>query len=114
MMSELIAYCGLDCSKCNAFKATQANDLERKKELAKKWTEGLNVEFQPEEITCNGCLSDTLSGWCSKICKIRPCAVERKVKTCAHCEEYPCGKLKEFLANEPEATQNLERIRQTL
>jgi len=114
-MSEIIAYCGLDCSKCDAFKATQANDFERKKEIAKRWTQGLSVEFQPEDVTCNGCTSDTISGWCSRICKIRPCAEERKVKTCAHCNDYTqCGKLKEFLTNEPEATKTLARIRETL
>lgn len=114
IMYEMIAYCGLDCSACKAFEATQKEDFERKKELAKQWTEGLKVEFKPEDINCNGCKSDTISGWCRKICKIRPCAEDKKVKTCAHCNDYPCGKLKEFLLNEPVATKNLEKIRQTL
>ena len=113
-MSEMIAYCGLDCGECKAFKATQARDAERKKQLAKQWTEGLKIEFKPEDIDCKGCMSDVLSGWCRKVCKIRPCAEERKVKTCAHCDDYPCGKLKEFLSNEPVATANLEKIRKTL
>jgi hypothetical protein len=113
-MSEMIAYCGLNCADCNAFKATQAKDAQRKVELAKKWTEGLNVKFTPEDIDCDGCMSDRISGWCRKICKIRPCAEEREVKTCAYCEDYPCAKLKEFLSNEPVATQNLERIRKSL
>jgi len=114
IMSEMIAYCGLDCNECRAFEATQAKDFERKKQIAKQWTEGLKVEFKPEDIDCRGCKSDTLSGWCRKICKIRPCAEEKKVKTCAHCDDYPCGILKEFLANEPVATENLEKIRKAL
>ena len=113
-MSEMIAYCGLSCSECRAFKATQAKDSERKKKIAKQWTEGLKVQFKPEDINCNGCKSDTISGWCRKICKTRPCAEAKKVKTCAHCADYPCEKLKEFLSNEPVATTNLERIRLTL
>lgn len=113
-MSEMIAYCGLDCGKCNAFKATQAKDLERKKHMAKQWTEGVNVEFTPEDIDCDGCMSNRISGWCRKICKIRPCAEQRKVKTCAHCSDYPCGNLKEFLSNEPVATENLQKIRKIL
>jgi hypothetical protein len=40
-MSEMIAYCGLDCNECRAFEATQAKDFERKKQIAKQWTEGL-------------------------------------------------------------------------
>ncbi len=113
-MAEIIAYCGLNCGDCDAFKATQAKDFERKKEIAKRWTEGLSVQFQPEDVNCNGCVSDTISGWCRKICKIRLCAEERKVKTCGHCQDYPCVKLKEFLSNEPAATKTLEEIRGTL
>ena len=113
-MYEMTAYCGLDCSECKAFRATQENDSERKKELAKQWTGELEVEFKPEDINCNGCKSDIISGWCRKICKIRPCAEDRKVTTCAHCNDYPCGKLKEFLSKEPVATKNLENIRKTL
>ncbi len=113
-MVEMIAYCGLDCARCNAFKATEAKDQARKVELAKKWTDGLNVEFRPDDINCNGCMSDTISGWCTKICKIRPCAEEKKVRTCAHCDDYQCTKLKEFLQNEPEATKNLEEIRKSI
>jgi hypothetical protein len=113
-MSEIIAYCGLNCSDCNAFKATQTNDFERKKEMAKRWSAEHNIKFQPEDINCNGCMSDTISGWCREICKIRPCAEERKVKTCAHCQDYPCAKLKDFLSNEPAATKTLEEIRERL
>jgi len=113
-MSEMIAYCGLDCGKCDAFRATQAKDSESKKQLAERWTKGMNVGFRPEDINCCGCMSDTISGWCRKICRIRPCAENRKVKTCAHCDAYPCGKLKEFLSKEPVATRNLEEIHKTL
>ena len=113
-MSEIIAYCGLDCAGCDAFIATQAKDLERKKEMAKRWTKGLDVEFRPEDIDCTGCMSDKISGWCTKVCKIRPCAVAKKVKTCAHCEDYRCDKLDEFLSNEPKAARTLEAIRRTL
>jgi len=113
-MSEMIAYCGLDCNECRAFKATQAKDPEWKGQIAKQWTEGLKVKFKPEDINCHGCKSDTISGWCRKICKIRPCAEEKNVKTCAHCTNYPCDRLKEFLSNEPVATGNLERIRKAL
>jgi hypothetical protein len=114
IVSELIAYCGLDCSKCDAFTATQANDLQRKTEMAKRWTEGLKVEFKPQDIDCTGCMSSKISGWCTKVCKVRPCAEVKKVKTCAHCRDYPCEKLAEFLSNEPKAARTLEEIRKTL
>jgi len=113
-MSRMIAYCGLDCTECKAFKATQVKDTEWKKQIAKQWEEGLKVEFKPEEINCDGCMSNRISGWCTRICKIRPCAQERKLETCAHCSDYPCKELKEFLANEPTGAKNLEEIRKTL
>ena len=113
-MSEMIAYCGLDCSKCDAFIATRERDFERKKEMAKRWSKTPNVEFSPEDIDCTGCMSDRISGWCTRVCKIRPCAATRNVKTCAHCTDYPCGQLKEFLSDEAKAAKMLEEIRRTL
>jgi len=111
---ELVAYCGLDCGKCDAFAATQARDLQRKTEIAKRWTQGLKVEFKPEDVECMGCMSNRISGWCTRVCKIRPCADARGVKTCAHCADYPCEKLKQFLSDEPKAAETLERIRKTV
>ena len=114
MMPELIAYCGLDCAECKALKATQSKDAKMKEQLAKQWSEGLQDEFIPEDINCDGCKSSRISGWCRRICKIRPCAGRKMVKTCAHCDEYICQKLQEFLSKEPVATKNLTEIRRTL
>jgi hypothetical protein len=114
MISEMIAYCGLDCKECKAFKATQAKDSERKKQIARHWMEELKVKFETEDVDCDGCKSKMISGWCRKICKIRPCAREKKVKSCAHCDNYPCNMLKEFLSKEePIAAKNLDKIRKT-
>ena len=113
-MSDIIAYCGLNSVECNAFKVTQTKDYEGKKQLAKKWTDKLKVEFIPEDIDCDGYMSKRISSWCRKIFKIRPCAEERKVKTCAHCDDYPCEKLNEFLSIEPVGKKNLEEIWKTL
>jgi hypothetical protein len=115
LMSEMIAYCGLDCSVCKAFKATQAKDIELKKQIAKHWSDQGEIKFKLEDVDCNGCKSNVISGFCRKICQIKPCAEEKKIKTCAHCNDYPCGKLKEFLSNEdPIAARNLEEIRRTI
>jgi hypothetical protein len=35
------------------------------------------------------------------------------VETCAHCKEYVCEKLKEYLSGDPVAAKNLEDIRKT-
>jgi hypothetical protein len=111
VMSEMIAYCGLDCNECKAFKATQTKDVEWKKQIAKHWSDQGEVKFKPEDVDCHGCKSDVISGFCLKLCEIRPCAEEKKVKTCAHCDDYQCEKLKEYLSTDPVAARNLEKIR---
>jgi hypothetical protein len=113
-MPEMMAYCGLRCDECKILKVTQARDYEQKKQTAKRWSDQFEIKFKPEDVTCEGCKSDVLSGWCRSICKMRPCAEERNVETCAHCDNYPCDVLKKFLSEEPVAKENLETIRRTL
>jgi len=36
--NDMIAYCGMDCSKCEGYLATQENSDTKRKEVAKKWT----------------------------------------------------------------------------
>jgi DNA modification methylase len=113
-MLSIIAYCGLDCAKCDIFKATQAEDLVRKKQIAERWTREHNIEFTTQDIECDGCQSQRISGWCRKICLIRPCADKRGVKTCAHCSDYQCEKLEKFLLDEPVARNTLGEIRKSI
>ena len=114
MISGTIAYCGLDCSRCHAFKATQAEDLERKKQIAERWTRELKTKFTPQDVECDGCWSERISGWCRRICLIRPCAQKRNMETCAQCSDYQCEKLKKFLSDEPAARENLEAARKSI
>jgi len=113
-MSEHIAYCGLNCADCDAFKATQANDVERLKQIADRWNREHNRNFTEKDIECDGCLSQRISGWCQSICTIRPCAEKIGVETCAHCSKYPCESLETFLVDEPIARAKLDEIYRTL
>lgn len=112
-MPDLTAYCGLDCRECEAYKATRAGDQEWKKRLVKNWADG-RAESAPEDIECDGCKSTRISGYCRKLCLVRPCAMERGVVTCAECEDYPCGKLKKYLSTDPVAAKNIEEIKKGL
>ena len=113
-ISEMTAYCGIDCSKCKALKASQANDSEEKKRIAKYWSDQGETKFASVDVDCHGCKSNLISGFCRKLCTIRPCAIERNVETCAHCDDYLCDKLKEYLSTDPDAAKNLENIRKTI
>ena len=57
-MKHIIACCGLTCSLCGAYLATQSNNDEERKKVAEKWSKVLNVEMKPEQINCDGCLSE--------------------------------------------------------
>jgi microsomal dipeptidase-like Zn-dependent dipeptidase len=113
-MYENIAYCGLDCNECDAYKATQAQDLERMKLIAERWTREVGTEFTAQDIECDGCKSQKLSGWCQGVCVIRPCAETRNVITCAHCSDYQCEEILKFLSTEPIARENLEEFRRLI
>ncbi|OPY33228.1 MAG: hypothetical protein A4E32_00902 [Methanomassiliicoccales archaeon PtaU1.Bin124] len=112
-MSDLIAYCGLDCGDCKAYKATKAGDRISKEHLIENWADR-RVENAPEDIECEGCKSSKISGYCQKLCLVRPCAMKRRVSTCAECEDYPCGKLKQYLSTDPVAAKNIDEIRKSL
>jgi hypothetical protein len=109
---KIIAKCGIVCSECPAYIATQKNDDALRAETAKKWSEQFKSDIKPADINCDSCQSDSprLFSYCA-ICEIRKCAREKKVATCAACPEYSCKKLDAFLANVPEARKTLETLR---
>ena len=111
---KMIAACGLICSECPAYIATQNNDDVLRAETAKKWSEMFKADIKPSDINCDGCQSESprLFSYCST-CEIRICAREKKVTTCADCPEYSCEKLDKFLADVPEARKVLEGLRKS-
>jgi len=109
----MIAFCGLNCTKCEAFIATQNNDDMLRAKLAQEWTKLYNVTIQPEQINCTGCLSDGVKiSYCEHMCEIRKCAKENKLNTCADCSDYACNKLDEIFKFTSEAKNNLDILRQ--
>ncbi len=112
---KMIAYCGIACSECPAYIATQKNDDKLREETAKKWTEEFHSDIAPAEINCDGCPTDStkLIKYCGQ-CGIRNCAREKGVKNCAYCADYPCAKLTAFLKNVPEAKALLDEIRKNI
>jgi hypothetical protein len=111
-MQEIVAYCGIVCTECPAYKATQKNDNEARAKVAEEWSKQYQHPFKPEDINCNGCLAvgDVQVGYC-RVCEIRKCGSDRKVVNCGYCVEYPCAKLSDFHGRVAEAQAKLEAIR---
>ncbi|RLC75669.1 MAG: hypothetical protein DRI61_14525 [Chloroflexi bacterium] len=114
-MKRIIAFCGLVCTECPAFIATQKDDREALEQVAAQWGQQFNESIAPEDCICDGCLAfeGRLGSYCH-VCKIRACGIEKKVQNCAYCDDYPCQELDKFFTFAPEAKATLEEIRQGL
>ena len=109
-MKDLIAYCGLDCERCEARIATLNNDDPLRRKVAKLWSELNGVEITPEMINCVGCRADGVkTPFCDSLCEIRQCALGRKVETCGSCAAMEgCEKLRMIIGNNADALNNLK------
>jgi len=109
-MKDYIAYCGLDCEKCQARLATVNNDDALRRKVAALWSELNNAKITPEMINCAGCrISGAKTHYCDSLCPIRRCALGRKVETCGSCAEMEsCEKLGAIIRNNADALKNLK------
>ncbi len=98
-MERMIAFCGVSCSHCPAYVATQANEPSALEDVLVEWRAYFDApHLTVRDILCDGCQTQggRLNGYCQH-CKMRPCALGRDVPTCAHCDEYPCPDLQRML-----------------
>lgn len=105
----MIAYCGLDCSKCIGYLATQSGNKEQIAEVAGTWSKQFHADIKPEHVICDGCKSEKRKPFhCTNLCKIRKCCIEKKYNSCIECHDYACNDLEFILNNAPEAKENLK------
>jgi hypothetical protein len=112
-IDQIIAYCGLVCTNCPGYIATQANDFAKLEQLAEQARTEYNVlTATAESVRCDGCLADQgrKCGYCAE-CAIRACGVARSVANCAYCPDYACEKLVGFFRIAPGARLVLDEIR---
>jgi len=115
MSDEMLAYCGLVCTDCNAYIAKQNDDDELRRKTAEEWSKP-GDPISPEEINCDGCKTETgeLYKWCPN-CEVRACAIEKGVETCAHCDDFGCDILENFFKMSGEELRNkLNKIHASL
>jgi len=113
-MEPIIACCGLTCSLCKAYLATQRDSNEERRKVAEDWSKVLKTSVKPEQINCDGCLSGGRLFFYCQTCKIRRCCIERHLENCAYCKDYPCEKLAKLFKSAPYAKTTLEEIRNRL
>ena len=110
-MKNFIAYCGLDCEKCEARLATINNDNDLRKKVAVEWSKLNNITITPEMINCEDCrIGGKKTVFCDKLCQIRQCAMNKKYETCGDCAEMKtCKKVAMIISNNVEALNNLTK-----
>jgi hypothetical protein len=87
---EYLAPCGLYCSVCSIRAADKNNDQELKQQLA------FFFGTSPENIACEGCLSERPFENMVKTCSIRACAQEKELEGCHQCDDFPCNNVKNY------------------
>jgi hypothetical protein len=89
--NEILTRCGFRCDLCPAFSGNIGKLADRQR-ISEGWYKYFGFRIPPDRIECVGCLNEGRHA--DSECPVRPCALERKVETCAHCPDFGCGKLK--------------------
>jgi hypothetical protein len=113
-MQAMVAYCGLVCTNCPQFIATQNDDDVAREKAAKRIADKFGLHFKLEEINCDGCLSTggRLIGFCNT-CEVRKCGISKSVENCSTCDEQPCDMLIKFHEFSPDAKASFETLLRT-
>lgn len=86
---NLLAPCGLYCGVCGIYYADKQENEILKQKLAKAYW------CQPEQIKCDGCLSENKYFFC-ETCKIRSCVTEKGISGCHQCADFPCDNITNY------------------
>lgn len=113
--NTMTAYCGLICTECPAYIATQENDEEKIAATAVEWSKQYGMDITPEQVWCDGCLADGRKcGHCAE-CEVRACAVEKDVENCGNCAKYKtCDTIEKFIKIAPPVKEVLEEINKAM
>jgi len=102
----MLAYCGINCAECLAYKGTVSTDIGLLEKVAGSFWDGAH---SASEWVCLGC-TPADQGFLAKdcaSCKIRECAITKGVQNCAACSEYEsCKLMHEFIKGESEPRCN--------
>lgn len=101
--------CGLDCSKCEIYAATENKLLAE--QLANWMKKVSELYVDPRDVRCKGCKGDRESHW-SPNCWILQCCVDEKhLDFCNECSEFPCEKLVDWSKKDKRYVEALEWLK---
>ncbi len=114
-MPRMIARCGLVCSSCPAFLATQNDDDAARDRTAVLYAKKFGFNLKPEHINCDGCptVGGRQIGYC-QVCKIGECCNDRGLENCALCADQPCAKLVAFHEFSADAKAGFEALKKEI
>jgi len=96
----VLGFCGINCSECDAYKATITADEKLIQRAVDTYGEGKGSWI---DWICLGCQHPErrlIATGCAK-CQIRACALEHAISSCAACPDYDgCEKLFSFIQEE--------------
>lgn len=116
-MKTNLSYCGIICSGCPVYWATQKKDETQKERMRQSIARLCNEQYQlklksTDIVDCDGCktVNGRLFPGCLD-CEVRNCAREKGIENCAQCDIYPCDALKKLFKNDPMAQNRLDVLR---
>jgi len=110
IISQIIAPCGLDCSVCPIHLAPTNPEIAE--ELTTWFRKHYDSKAESWWFHCKGCPGDRDDHW-SPNCEILHCCVDKKnLHYCCECEEFVCGKLKDFMNKGEKYAQAIERLKE--
>ncbi|HLN73660.1 MAG TPA: DUF3795 domain-containing protein [Prolixibacteraceae bacterium] len=110
-MKKQIACCGLDCTTCDAWKATLTDDNTLRTITAENWKVQFSADITPEMINCTGCREEGVKFAHCAECKIRNCVKMKGFETCADCGKLDsCELIKNIHQYVPDALLNLKSL----
>ncbi len=88
---EILTRCGFRCDICPAYEKN-IEDPEDLTTVRSGWRAYFGFDIPEDRIACVGCMNEGRHA--DADCPVRPCAVERRMRTCADCPDFGCEKSK--------------------
>ncbi len=105
----MFAVCGLDCSVCDIYKATEDKSIAKR--IANYFDEKRGEKIPLEKIACAGCRGDRDRHWSPDCWILKCCADEKGLERCNLCDDFPCEKLVDWSRTHQGYKKALERLK---